>query len=482
MGAGRVMTATSNAATDARRRHAPPGGAERMQTPREAGREAGLEQPRRSMAIGAVLMAMAVVVVDAGLSNVALPTIAGSLHVAPSQAILVVTSYQVAVVMWLLPCAALAERFGYRRVFASGVAVFGAASIASALSPSLAWLITARFIQGLGGAAILTLGVALLRFSVAETRLSAMIGWSALTVALSAAAGPAVGALIISHADWRWLYVASIPLAIGVLLATRALPAVEEHAAPLDLVSIALNCAVFGLFVIGAELFIKATAAAAASFLAGALAFAMLIRREAPKARPLIPLDLLRNTSFRTSIIASICCFTGQTAGLIALPFYLQHELAQSTVMAGLYMTAWPLSVAATATVTGRLVNWAPTRWLCFAGGGLLAIGLVAAALWPLNGDPRLLAPFTAICGVGFGLFQVANNRNMFLSAPSTRSGAAGGMQGTARLTGQTAGAVMAAQLFALCPMSLAPHIGLGIGAFFTLAAGLISLLQARAR
>ncbi|MCE9522048.1 MAG: MFS transporter, partial [Alphaproteobacteria bacterium] len=202
-----------------------------------------LNQPRRTIAIGAVLTAMAIVVVDAGLSNIALPTMAASLHAAPAKAILVVTAYQVAVVMALLPCAALGERFGFRRVFTIGVALFTVASLASALSPSMSWLIAARFVQGLGGAAILALGVALLRFSVSDTHLGVAIGWNALTVALSAAAGPAIGAIIISQTSWHWLYAVSIPFGVGVLLATRALPSIEINRERLDFISIVLNCA-----------------------------------------------------------------------------------------------------------------------------------------------------------------------------------------------------------------------------------------------
>jgi DHA2 family multidrug resistance protein-like MFS transporter len=82
------------------------------------------------------------------------------------------------------------------------------------------------------------------------------------------------------------------------------------------------------------------------------------------------------------------------------------------------------------------------------------------------------------LCGLGFSLFNVANNRNMFLSATSERSGAAGGMQGTARLFGQTAGAVIMTLLFTLASVDAAPQIGLGIGAVLTFVAGLVSTLR----
>lgn len=431
--------------------------------------------------VAAVLTAMALVVLDAGVVNVALPAIGQALNASPASAVLVVTAYQTGLVVALLPCGALGERLGCRRVFSWGVALFMAASALCALSPSLPWLVAARFLQGLGGAAVMALGVALLRFSVPQARLGAAIGWNALTVALSSAAAPSIGALMLSQAGWPWLFAVNLPLGALALLLGRALPRVAATARRLDVASMALNAAVFAFFVAGAELAPHAPLGAVLCVLAAAGALAALVRREAPKAAPLVPLDLLRERAFAVSVVASVCCFAGQAAGLLALPFYLQHGLGQTPFMAGLCLTSWPLSVAATALVAGRLADRLPTAWLCAAGGACLAAGLLAAAAWPLRGEPGLLVVFGALCGVGFGLFQAPNNRSLFLSAPADRSGAAGGMQGTARLTGQTVGALLMTLLFSQLPIGAAPRIGLGLAAALALAAGLVSLLRARA-
>jgi DHA2 family multidrug resistance protein-like MFS transporter len=142
-------------------------------------------------------------------------------------------------------------------------------------------------------------------------------------------------------------------------------------------------------------------------------------------------------------------------------------------------MTPWPLTVAVAAPLAGRFADRISTARLCAIGGICLAAGLAAAALWPFKGSPLPLIPLTMLCGLGFGLFQVPNNRNMLLSAPRERSGAAGGMQGTARLTGQTAGAVMMSLLFALAA-GAAPRIGLGVAAALALVAGLVSTLRSQ--
>jgi hypothetical protein len=141
------------------------------------------------MAVACVLAAIVLVVMDSAITNVALPTFARSFQVTPEFSVWVVTAYQMALVMALLPSAALGESLGYGRVFKAGVAVFIAASVLCAASPSLPWLIAARFLQGIGGAAVMALGVALLRFIVPKRLLGGAIGWNALDVALSSAAG-----------------------------------------------------------------------------------------------------------------------------------------------------------------------------------------------------------------------------------------------------------------------------------------------------
>ncbi len=441
----------------------------------------GLKGPqRRAAAIAAVLAAMVLAVLDAAIVNVALPSMAQSLRVTPGESVWIITAYQTALVMALLPCAALGESWGYRRVFTMGVALFTAASALCALAPSLPWLVVARLLQGLGGAAIMALGIALLRQVVPQHQLGAAIGWNALAVALSSAAGPTIGAALLSATSWPWLFALNLPLGALVLIASRALPDLAGTARPLDLFSVALNGAVFAALVVGAEMLVEQPMLAAALLATATICLTALIRREAPKEVPLIPLDLLRSGSLRTSVMASVCCFAGVTMGLLALPFYLQHSLGQNALMTGLYMTPWPLTVALAAPLAGRLADRVSTAWLCAAGGACLALGLAAASFWPLQGSALPLVPITVLCGLGFGLFQVPNNRNLFLAAPRERSGAAGGMQATARLAGQTVGGVVMSLLFTVASVESAPRIGLGVGALLTLLAGLVSLLRVK--
>ncbi len=445
------------------------------------GRPPVLPGPRRGVAIAAVLAAMVLAVLDAAIANVALPSMARSLQVTPGMSVWIITAYQAGLVIGLLPCAALGESLGLRRVFTGGVALFTATSALCALSPSLPWLVAARFVQGLGGAAIMALGVALLRLVVPKRELGAAIGWNALAVALSSAAGPTIGAMLLSGANWPWLFALNLPLGGLVLLASRALPDLAGTGRRLDRFSVALNASVVASLVVGAQVLVVHPLVAAALLTAAAVSLAALIQREMPKDTPLIPLDLLRAGPLRISVLASVCCFAGMSMGLLALPFYLQQILGQDTLMTGLYMTAWPLTVAVSAPLAGQLADRVPTAWLCAAGGACLAVGLAAAAFWPVRGSALPLVPITMLCGLGFGMFQVPNNRNIFLSAPPQRTAAAGGMQATARLVGQTAGAVAMSLLLTVASVERAPRVGLGIGALLTLVAGFVSLFASKA-
>lgn len=439
----------------------------------------GLPLPRRYAAVAAILGTIVLVVLDGAIANVALPNIAQQLHAAPADTVWIVTAYQLAVVMFLLPASAIGERLGYRRVFTGGVALFTVASALCALAPSLPWLVAARCLQGLGSAAVMPLGLALLRFTYPRRLLGQAIAWNALAIAAASAAGPAAGAAILSVASWPWLFAVNLPVGALVLVACAGLPRTEGSTRRLDLWSIALNAGLFAAFVLGSDELLSRPLQGGALLGVSAVCLVLLVRREMPKPAPLIPLDLLRVHSFRISVIASVCCFTGQMASYVALPFYIQHTLGQGPLATGALMTPWPLAVMLAAPLSARLAKRVPTAWLCAAGGACLATGLALCAAWPLHGDPRLpLVAFTSLAGLGFGFFQTPNNQNMLLAAPKERSGAAGGAQGAARLTGQTLGSLIMGVLFTLLSSQHAVQWGLATAAVLALAGGLVSLLR----
>jgi DHA2 family multidrug resistance protein-like MFS transporter len=433
---------------------------------------------RERAGVAAVLSAMALVVLDAGLLNVALPTISISLGETPASTILIVSAYQMTLVIGLLPAAQIAERIGFRSLFVGGLALFTAASVMCALAPSLPMLVAARVLQGLGGAAIMSLGIALLRAALGPERLGAAIGWNALTVALCSAGGPLLGAFLLSVASWPWLFVAKLPIAAFALAVACALPKVSPTRASVNVPAMVLHGATAALILIAAQSILSHPIVAGLLTTLAIVLAALLIRRENSSEAPLWPLDLLALRPFRVAVAASVCCFAGQSVGLLALPFYLQLGLGRGPVITGLVLTCWPLAVAVMGSLANRLTQRFGSPTLCAAGGAVLGAGLLITALWPARDDIWPLILGAALGGLGFGLFQVPNNRTMFLSAPPERSAAAGGLQGTARLTGQTLGALVIGLLFAWAPAAAAARAGLALGALFAIIAALVSALE----
>src|ERR1044072_8511881 len=149
----------------------------------------GLAPPRRCLAVAVLLLAVVLVVLEGAIANVALPSIALSLQAAADGTVWVVSAYQLAVLVAILPCGALGEIYGARRVFLIGVALFTAASAACSLAGNLPLLILARFVQGRGGGAIMALGMMNIRSAVPQQMLGPIIGINAMVIAISAAAG-----------------------------------------------------------------------------------------------------------------------------------------------------------------------------------------------------------------------------------------------------------------------------------------------------
>ncbi len=443
----------------------------------------GLPVPRRYWAIAAIVLAIAMSVLDSSIANVALPTIARELSTPAATSIWVINAYQIAILVSLLPLASLGETVGYRRVSLAGLVVFTLASLSCALAPSMLALIGARIVQGFGAAGIMSVNAALVRFTYPQRLLGRAVGINAFAVATSAAIGPTIAAAVLAVAHWRWLFAINVPIGVVTfLIASYALPVTERSRRPLSWGVIALHAGTFGLLMSGLEALAHSSsvALALAEICGGCVLGLWLIRHEFDREAPLIPFDLLRIKVFSLSIATSVCSFTGQMAALVALPFEIQR-LGHSAVATGLLMTPWPVAVAVAAPIAGRLADRYSAGLLGGAGLAAMSCGLLLLAVFPQGGSSADFIWRMALCGVGFGLFQSPNNRTMILAAPRARSGAAGGMLGTARLLGQTVGAAGVAILFHAAPEK-GSNFALLAAAAVALAAALVSTTRLAAR
>ncbi len=444
----------------------------------------GLPRPQRQWAMFAIAVAVTMAVLDSAVANIALPAIARQLGVSPAESVWVINAYQLAIVVLLLPLAALGERIGYRRVSIAGLALFTLGSLACALSGSLATLIAARIAQGLGAAGIMAVNGALVRHTYPHSALGHGVGLNALVVSITGAIGPTVASGILAIGPWQWLFAVNVPIGVAnIVLASRVLPWSTLSDKSLDWASAALSALTFGAFFIGVDTLTHGQqqgALGVAELALGVLAGVALFRRERHETRPLIPIDLLRIPVFGLSTATSICSFAAYMLAFLALPFWFQAVLHRDQVQTGLLMTPWPVGVGLVAPLAGRLADRIPAAILGSAGLLALAIGLALMSLLSADASSFDIAWRMALCGLGFGFFQAPNNRTMLGSAPRERSGAAGGMLATARLTGMTVGATIAALVFRVAPTD-AEHLCVLIAVGLAVAGGVASLSRLKA-
>jgi DHA2 family multidrug resistance protein-like MFS transporter len=391
-------------------------------------------------------------VLDTAIANVALPTIAREFAANATSAIWVINAYQIAIIMLLLPLASLGEILGYKRVYTWGIGIFVAASVGCFFAHGLAELAAWRFIQGLGAAAIMAINGALVRLTYPSTKLGTGIGYNAIVVAVSSAAGPTIAAAILAVASWRWLFAVNVPIGIAaVAIGIRSWPASLLAPRAFDWRSALLNAATFAAIFFAVEDVVDRHVGSVlvATAVVAAAAGTALVRLARQAADPLIPLDLLRLAVLRRSYATSMCAFAGQMIGLIALPFYLEGRFGYSNAGTGLLITAFPLAICISAPLSGSLADRFSARWLAVGGLSLFAAGYASFALGDVGARAGVAACLAA-GGFGFGLFQSPNNRIMLSRTPLRRSGAGAGMLAMSRLVGQTTGAVIAALLFRL--------------------------------
>jgi DHA2 family multidrug resistance protein-like MFS transporter len=439
----------------------------------------GLEGTKRLIAFLVLSLGIVMAVLDGTIVNVALPYIALDQNASASDAIWVVSAYQLAVVVGLLPVAALGEAIGFRKVLAGGLVVFTLASLLCAYSNSILMLTLFRILQGLGGAAIMGVNGALIRFITPSRMLGRGLSSISVVVAVSGAAGPTIAAAILAVTSWHWLFLINVPIGIICIIAGQyALPLTPTRPSRFDIGSALLNVGTFGGLIAGLsgigsnEMPLWLTAVLLAVSVASGY---LLVMRQRGRVAPLLPVDLFRIPAFALSIVASITSFSAQFLATVTLPFFLIHVLGYDAVATGLLMTPWPAATAVVAPIAGRFADRVNSAKLAGVGSTIFAFGLLLCALLPSDASAWDVAWRLALCGFGFGLFQTPNNKAMISSTPRDRSGGAGGMQSTARVLGQSFGSVIATLIFAFTA-GYDLTLAMAIAATLAMAAAVLSI------
>jgi MFS transporter, DHA2 family, multidrug resistance protein len=448
----------------------------------------GLPPRERWRAMLAVAIAISMSVLVTSIANVALPTIARDMHASPSESIWVVNAYQLAVTITLLPFASMGDVYGHRKVYFWGLAVFTAASMLCATATTLPLLVIGRVLQGFGGAGIMSVNGALVRFIYPRAMLGRGIGYNALIVAGSSAAGPSVAAAVMSIASWPWVFALQVPAGLASMwLSARFLPRTPLIRHPFDPLSAVLNAVTFGLFITALDGVARGPRAVLVllEFAISLTVGTVFWRRQLTLAAPMLPVDLFRRPVFSLSVATAICAHGAQLIAFIALPFYFQYVGGMSPIEIGVLITPWPAALVVMAPIAGRLADRHSAGLLGGFGLAVMAVGLLLVLFMPAPPTRLDVAWRLAVCGIGFGFFQSPNNRLMIASAPRDRAGAGSGMLSTSRLLGQTTGSALVAVVFGLTHdvpdgVALGTRVAIGMAAGFALLATVLSSLRVR--
>jgi DHA2 family multidrug resistance protein-like MFS transporter len=392
----------------------------------------------------------------------------------------VVNVYQIALVATLLPLGALGEIVGHERIYLGGLLLFTLASLGCACAWSLESLLIARALQGLGASGIMSVNSALIRFIYPIRILGRGFGQNAMVVATAMTLGPTIASGILSIGSWPWLFAVNIPFGlIAIFIGLKTLPHPPRAVHAFDFPGAFLAAGCLGLFVSGiGSAAHKGSPGLVAIELAAAIVLgALLMRRHADHPAPMLPIDLFRRPVFALSAATSVCAFAVQGLAFVSLPFYFEDVLLRTQVETGFFMTPWPLVVAIMAPIGGRLSDRYPAGILGSLGLALLCAGMVLLATLPAAPAIVDIVWRMALCGFGFGFFQTPNLRTLMSSAPPDRSGSASGIVATARLTGQTTGAALAALCFSLAGREGAT-LALALGAGFAALGSVMSVLR----
>jgi EmrB/QacA subfamily drug resistance transporter len=400
-----------------------------------------------------------------------------------------VNAYTLAFAVFLLTGAALGDRFGRRRVFLGGLAIFTLASAAAALAPSTSALIAARAIQGLGAGVVAPLSLTLLSAATPEHRRGLALGiWSGIS-GLAVALGPLVGGAVIEGISWQWIFWLNVPVGLVLIpLAARRLVESRGPSRTLDLTGLALASAgllgvVYG--VVRGNPAGWGTFEVAGSIAAGAVLLVAFIVHELRTAEPMLPMSFFKERSFAATNGVSLAMTFGIFGSIFLLAQFFQTVQGYSPLEAGLRTLPWTGMPMFVAPVAGVLSDRIGSRPLMSAGLFLQA----AAVAWiAVVTEPDvaygLLVPAFVMGGTGMALvFAPAANAVLGAVRPE-QAGQASGANNAIRELGGVLGVAVLAAVFTGAggfetPQAFVDGVvpALWVGAGVLVAGGLVALL-----
>jgi EmrB/QacA subfamily drug resistance transporter len=410
--------------------------------------------------LAVVCAATAMLMLDIAVVNTALSRIAEDLDAGLSGLQWVVDAYTLALAATVLTAGSLADRFGRRRLFTIGLAIFTAASAACAAAPGIDELVAARAVQGLGASIMFAVSLAILAhaFPEAKERAGALAAYGA-TIGAAFAIGPAVGGVLTSGLDWQWIFLVNIPIGLACLWITRSyvVESRDPRARRVDIpgqLTLAPGLLLLVLALLRGNEDGWGSTPIVAAFAGAAVLLGAFLAIERRSAEPMLPLTFFRNPSFTGAQVAAFAISGSFFAVFLYTTLYLQQILGMTAIEAGLVYLPGTVLMFLVSGATSAMAERVSARAMITVGLLLVAAGMVGmAAVAETDSSWTALLPGILVASLGTGLFNPAVIAVALGSAPPNQSGLAAGVNDTARQAGIAVGV---AALGALIPAGAA--------------------------
>jgi EmrB/QacA subfamily drug resistance transporter len=384
----------------------------------------------------------------------ALNAIRDDLHASIATLDWTVNSFSLSFAVLLITGAALGDRFGRRKLFVIGLALFCAASAACALAPNTATLIVARTLQGAGSALVMPLAVALLTAAYPVERRGPVVGIFTALTGLAVVGGPVVGGAVTQGIAWQWIFWINVP--IGLVLIPLAMSRIEESRGQraraditgLVLVSAAMLGVVWGL--VRADAAGWSSAEVLTTIAGGAVLGVAFVRWELRVSEPMLPMKLFRVRAFSAGNAATLLLTVSLFGTVFLFAQYLQISLGYSPLAAGLRFMPWTTTLFVFAPLAGALSDRIGSRPLIVTGLTLQGLGLGWVAYNVAQSNPYTSSIVAlVIAGCGTSLALPSGQNAVMNSVPAVYVGKAAGVFNSVRQLGGVLGIAIVSAVFA---------------------------------
>lgn len=397
---------------------------------------------------------------DSSIVNIALPTLTRYFQTDLSVIKWVVTSYLLMITGLVIIFGRLADMYGRKRLYIFGFIVFIVSSALCGAAPTIWSLIVFRCFQGIGAAALLANGAALIGETFPAKERGKAFGLLASVLAFAAITGPLVGGFLTDHVGWQSIFYVNVPIGIiGAVLAAKVLPS-QERARSVERFDFAGAVTLFACL----TAFLLLTSALSKSdwelltvlslTIATILLAAGFLMVENRVEHALLDLQIFREWAFSAAALSSFLAYWSIASIAFLVPFYLDRVLLLDPTRSGALLAPVPVALVVAAPLGGRLADRFGIRAIATTGAVINFFGLIALSTLDIStgtlGVILRLVPF----GIGMGLFQPPNNTSMMGAVPPNRYGIVSGMIGALKNLGSMTGVAVTSLVFTIAQLN----------------------------